>query len=584
MKMWEKISFRRKVFAGMVLVAGVPMLIGYLVMLQVFNITYQNKLKQEAETILNATAGSLDSAFLHIYDALQMLADSDMIKETLQSGETGDSEVYRQLYQATGEYGNYAHFSLYDAEGNKVLSVVENSYIKSELPLDWGLLYEAAGSPDVCVVRNARIYNGAHRVEYLRVAKAVLGDEGEILGYVIAVVNNGMFDDMLHGIVNENQGSIYAMDNFQEMVYCSSDSYDEDEMRIVRKSFLGQRGEIQESTKLYEGEDGKYFYYLHYAQESRLYLFYQQPIAILTTIKNSVVIIAVLSGMLGIGICICLSGSVSNIIYQPIKRMQDAIIEIQQGNFNAKIEVDSQDELGQLSESFNIMAAHLEENMQCLIMRERELNEAHIKMMQAQLNPHFLYNTLDTMKWLGKANEVPEIATLSAGLAKILRMSISAKTKVSLEQELEFAEAYVQIQKIRFADKFEYIVDVPEELNDCLVPKLILQPIIENSIIHGFAEKTHGIVMVQAMCIQGTEEEQLQIVVSDDGAGMSEQQLAKLNSKEQAKTAEKHSIGFYNVNEIIRLNYGEAYGLKAESCEGKGARIFITMPVRRGEE
>lgn len=560
------------------------MLVGYLVMLQVFNITYQNKLQQEAETILNATAGSLDSAFLHIYDALQILSDSEPVKEILQSGEMDNSEVYRQLYQATWEYGNYAHFSLYDANGSKVLSVVENSYIKDELPLDWGLLYEAAQTPDACVVRNARIYNGEHRVEYLRIAKAVLGEEEEILGYATAVVNNGMFDDMLHGIINENQGSIYALDDFQEMVYCSADSYDEDEMRTVRKNFLGQRDEIQESGKLYEGEDGKYFYYLHYAPESGLYLFYQQPIAILTHMKNSVVVITILSGMLGIGICVFLSGSVSNVIYQPIKRMQYAITEIQQGNFNAKIEVDSQDELGQLSESFNTMASHLEENMQCLIARERELNEAQIKMMQAQLNPHFLYNTLDTMKWLGKANEVPEIATLSAGLAKILRMSISAKMKVSLKQELEFADAYVQIQKIRFEDKFEYIVDVPEELNDCLVPKLILQPIIENSIIHGFAERNHGIVMVQAMCIKDAEEEQIQIVISDDGAGMSEQQLAKLNSSERVKTLEKHNIGFYNVNEIIRLNYGERYGLRAESGEENGTKVFMTMPVTRGEE
>lgn len=584
MKLWEKISFRRKVFAGMVLVAGIPTLVGYLVMLQVFNVTYQNKLKQEAETILNATVGSLDSAFLHIYDELQLLAASDIIKENLSSGETDNSEVYRQLYQATGEYGNYAHFSLYDAGGNKVLSVADNSYIKNKLPLDWGLLYEAAGTPEECVVRNARIYKGENRVEYLRIAKAVQGEEGEIQGYVIAVVNNGMFDDMLHGIVNENQGSIYAMDDFQEMVYCSLDSYDEDEMRLVRREFLGQRGEMQESTKLYEGEDGKYFYYLQYAKESRLYLFYQQPIAILTNIKNSVVIIAILSGMLGIGICICLSGSVSSIIYQPIKRMQTAITEIQQGNFNARIEVDCKDELGQLSESFNIMAAHLEENMQCLVLRERELNEAHVKMMQAQLNPHFLYNTLDTMKWLGKANEIPEIATLSAGLAKILRMSISAKTKVSLRQELEFAEAYVQIQKIRFEDKFEYIVDVSEEAKDCLVPKLILQPIIENSIIHGFAENTEGIVMVQAACVRELEEEQLQIIVSDNGAGMSEEQLMKLNSKEQVTERKERRIGFYNVNEIIRLNYGEVYGLKAESCEGKGTKVLMTMPVKRGEE
>lgn len=260
--------------------------------------------------------------------------------------------------------------------------------------------------------------------------------------------------------------------------------------------------------------------------------------------------------------------------------MQKAIAEIQNGNFEVRIKVESQDELGQLSKSFNMMTEHLEENMQCLLMRERELNETHIKMMQAQLNPHFLYNTLDTLKWLGKANEIPEIATLSAGLAKILRMSISATSKIRLEQELEFAEAYVQIQRIRFEDKFEYLVEAPEELNGCIVPKLILQPLIENAIIHGFAEKDHGVVIVEAKC----ENERLCIAVRDNGAGMTAEQLALLNSKKPTKNRGKHSIGFYNVNEIIRLNYGEAYGITAESEQGSGTTIFITLPVIRGEE
>ena len=580
MKKWEKLSFRRKIFAGMLFAAGIPMLIGYLVMLQIFNITYQKKLNQEANMILNATAGSLDSAFLHIYDALDLLAESEDVVEVLQTGKKDEPAVYRQLYQATSEYGSYAYFTIYDADGERLVSVSENSYIKKELPLDWGVLYEASRTPGTCIVRNARIYKGASRLEYLRVARSVSDKDGEVIGFVTAVINNDNVDHMLRGIVDENQGTIYAMDNFQEIVYCSQQTYDESELRGMRKKFTDESGRIQEKTKSYVSDDGNYFYYIQYAPKCSLYLFYEQPIAILNNIKNSVVTIAVMSGILGIIICIGLSGSLSSRIYQPVKKMQKAIAEIQDGNFEVRIKVESQDELGQLSESFNMMTEHLEENMQCLLMRERELNETHIKMMQAQLNPHFLYNTLDTLKWLGKANEIPEIATLSAGLAKILRMSISATSKIRLEQELEFAEAYVQIQRIRFEDKFEYLVEAPEELNDCIVPKLILQPLIENSIIHGFAEKDHGVVIVGAKC----ESERLCIVVRDNGAGMTAEQLARLNSKKPPKNRGKHSIGFYNVNEIIRLNYGEAYGLTAESEQGSGTTIFITLPVIRGEE
>lgn len=606
MKILKNYSFRKKIFAGMLLAAIVPMLIGYLVMLQVFQITYRNNLNQGAETVLNATAGSLDSAFSHIYEALQQLGEKETIKNNLKLEAGTDSAVYRELYSATSEYGEYAYFSIYDAQGYKVTSVVNNSYIRDKLPLDWGLLYEAERMPGECVVRNARIYEGEKRVEYLRIATAVCDESGKVIGYVVAVVDNGKFDHMLNGIVNGNEGVIYAMDNFHETVYCSADAYDDDELRLARQQLLEKEKAGEPLSCL--GTDKNYFYYMRYEESCRLYLFYRQPVAALGNMRSNVVTIAVLSGIVGIAICIFLSGYISSLIYQPIKRMQKAMSEIRKGNFQTKIVVDSQDELGQLSDSFNVMSEHLTENMERLLLRERELSEANIKMMQAQLNPHFLYNTLDTMKWLGKANQVPEVATLSAGLAKILRMSISAKSKIRLSQEIELVDAYVQIQKIRFADKFEFIVDLPEELADCLVPKLILQPIVENAILHGLAERENGTVLVLVSRVQGAPDTQetvtmpetahaseakLLIVVQDDGAGMPPEQLERLNDsageKERqsadggSKQSGKHSIGYFNVNEIIRLNYGEAYGLRAESESGVGTKISMLLPVRKEE-
>ena len=465
--------------------------------------------------------------------------------------------------------------------------MTENTYIKEKLPLDWSVLYEAGQNPGKVVVRNARLYEGEKRVEFLRAAMAVRSEKGEITGYIVATVNDGLFDNMKWGLVSEDQGVIYAMDSFQEMVYCSTDSYDEDEMRRIRREMLRDEAADSDSQNACVSADKKYFYYVDYEETSGLYLFYQQPVAALNQLKNRAFTIAVMSAALGLIICIFLSKSVSSFIYQPIKRMQDAIAEIRQGNFKARIKVDSQDELGQLSESFNMMAEHLTDNMERLLARERELSEVQIKMMQAQLNPHFLYNTLDTMKWLGKANQIPEIATISADLAKILRMSISASPEVPLAKEVELAEAYVQIQEIRFADKFEFIVDLPDELAALLVPKQILQPIIENAIIHGLEGRENGRVMVQA---RQTGEEILKIQIRDDGVGMSREQVWKLNhceedtSEQHRMGEERHSIGYYNVNEIIRLNYGDGYGLYAESEEGAGTCIYMTLPVRKGEK
>ena len=584
-------SFRKKIFFSMLLAAAVPMLTGYLVMLQVFNFTYRNNLNQEAETILSVTAGALDSAFSHIYEAVGQLGRNEAVRNNLKTGAGTDAKVYRELYAVSSEYGDYAAFSIYDAWGQKVTSVVNNVYIRDELPLDWGLLYEAFGKPGECVVRNARIYQGEKRIEYLRVGTTVCDETGAIIGYVVATVQNHNFDNMLKGINGESQGEIYAMDDFHEMVYCSADSYDEAKFRLIRKKLLEQEKNDEQMACL--SVDNKYFYYMHYGENCGLYLFYRQPIAVLSKMKNRIITIAILSGLLGLAICVSLSGYLSSLVYRPIKRMQAAMSEIRKGNFQAKIQVETQDELGQLSDSFNLMSEHLTENMNFLVLRERELSEAHIKMMQAQLNPHFLYNTLDTMKWLGKVNEVPEVATLATGLAKILRMSISARTKIRLSEEMELVDAYMEIQKIRFEDRYEFIMDVPEELLDCAVPKLILQPIVENSIKHGFAGRETGTVMVQAFEVEGEKERELRMIVQDDGVGMPPERVEWLNTQSREENliyenksgeqSEKKNIGYFNVNAIIRLNYGDAYGLRAESEQGVGTKIYITMPIRKGE-
>ena len=142
-------------------------------------------------------------------------------------------------------------------------------------------------------------------------------------------------------------------------------------------------------------------------------------------------------------------------------------------------------------------------------------------------------------------------------------------------------EAYTEIQKIRFADKFELIVDIPEELEECMLPKLTLQPIVENAIIHGLAECETGTVLVQATEVNG---DTLQILVQDDGTGMTKEEVRRLNETGQTseeKPSGHESIGYNNVDAIIRLHYGEPYGLHVESEKGVGTKVYLTIPLSR---
>lgn len=563
-------SVRKKIFTGSLLIAIVPMVIGYLLMLHVFNLTFRDNLQEEADVLMTSSTEAVVKGFSDIYDAVGQLSRNATVKEGLEQDDSdSDAKVYRELYSVTGKYGKYANYAIYDAEGNLETSIVKNRYIKEKLPLDWGVLYEVgAGSADH-VTRNARIYDGTQREEYLRVAAAVRDDQGNITGYIVAAILKEHFADMLTGIGKEKQGILYLIDDFQETVYCSEKKYDEDELRSMRK-LLEESGESELT-----GID--YTCYMTYIEDCNLYLYYRQPTAAMNLMRHSIFIIALFSSLLTLLLCLILSKYFSSYFYRPIQKMQGALREIQEGHFDAHIEVEDTDEFGQLSDSFNVMSEHLTDNMEKLLLRERDLNEANIKMMQAQLNPHFLYNTLDTMKWLGKANDVPEVATLSSGMAQILRMSISAGQFITLAEEMNLLEAYVEIQKIRFEDKFEFIVDLPDGLTDCEVPKLILQPLVENSIIHGFDGREKGIIIVQAV----QEDGELLITVQDDGIGINDEMLCKLNENIKLESNDHGNIGFYNVNAIIKLNYGETYGMHVTLREEGGTIISVKIPIRR---
>lgn len=571
MKRLKKRSFLTKIFKGMIVTSIIPMLAGYLILVQVWNITYRSYLNREAENTLALAEESLGEAFSDIYKAIGRLSEDREVRLFLTGeGENLTESLYRKFYAAAGECSNYASFSLYDCEGMRKLTVADNKFISRKLSLNWNILYRANRNPGEYVVCNARLYEGEKREGYLRVGRTVLDASGAVQGYVIATIVESNFDQMLKGLGKDKEGVIYMMDDFREVVYFSGDSYSEEVMRAAKVLFK------MEEPRVSMEKDS--FYYLDYNDAYHLYIMYRQPTAFLNRMKNYVWGIAALSGAFMILACLFLSYYASRLIYKPIQKMQLAIGEIKQGNYETHIEVSGDDELGQLSESFNVMSQHLLENTERLIQRERELSDSNIKMMQAQLNPHFLYNTLDTMKWMAKENDLPELVSMSSNLAQILRMSISAKPIIALSQEIALVEAYTEIQKIRFEDKFELIVDIAEELESCMVPKLILQPIVENAIIHGLAEYEAGTVLVQAFALEG---ETLQIIVQDDGAGMTKEELERLNKPAQAEERihGHDSIGYKNVDAIIRLHYGERYGLHAESEKGVGTKVYLTLPM-----
>ena len=235
-----------------------------------------------------------------------------------------------------------------------------------------------------------------------------------------------------------------------------------------------------------------------------------------------------------------------------------------------------QDEMGRLAASFDRMTQEYQQNLARSVQRERELNETRLRMLQSQLNPHFLYNTLDCMKWLGVTHGVAQIATLATDLAALLRAGISGSEHITLEDELELIQRYLDIQEIRFGDRFVCEIDVDERFQHCLIPKLVLQPLVENAIIHGVADSDEGFIKLWAE----QQGEDLLLMVSDNGGGIPEVILRRLNSHQAIPGGH---LGLNNVDRIVRLSYGEQYGLTARVTE-QGSLVCLRLPIQRGEE
>ena len=225
------------------------------------------------------------------------------------------------------------------------------------------------------------------------------------------------------------------------------------------------------------------------------------------------------------------------------------------------------------------MVQQLKAMMEQLVQGQRELDETQLRMMQAQLNPHFLCNSLDTMKWMGKIHNLPEVAEISTDLADILRMCISPEEFVPLSDELELLHRYAAIQRIRFPGKFECVIDVPPDLLDCIIPKLMLQPLVENAILHGLDSREDGRIRIYAEQIPM---DRIRITVTDNGCGISEEVLEAFRKKGGLEKGGR--LGLYNVNVILRKYYGEDYGLQLCNLPEGGASVSAVLPIARKEE
>ena len=267
---------------------------------------------------------------------------------------------------------------------------------------------------------------------------------------------------------------------------------------------------------------------------------------------------------------------------RPIKRLSRAMSQVQEGDFTVRVPNKRKDEIGELTDSFNYMVDKINTLIRQVYQEQIAQKNAEVQALQAQINPHFLYNTLDSVNWMLIDREEYDISDIIISLGSLMRYSIEDENAlVPLYREVEYVISYLKIQKNRLEDKLEYEVEVDDTIREEKVPKLILQPVVENAITHGIEpRREQGKVSILIRDAGG----EMQITVTDNGIGMTREQLEHLQEEVPDLEKEGHTgIGIRNVDRRIRLHYGEQYRIRIESQVGNGTVISLRIPKESRE-
>lgn len=276
---------------------------------------------------------------------------------------------------------------------------------------------------------------------------------------------------------------------------------------------------------------------------------------------------------------IFLSYTIPLSITKPITQLSEVTNQVARGNLSVRAEVKTGAEASMLSDSLNAMIDKINELLEQVTTEQIRLRKAEFELLQAQINPHFLYNTLDAIIWLAEAGDQKKVVHMVGSLSEFFRTSLNqGKDIINIKEEIKHVRSYLEIQQVRYQDLLSYEICVPESLDYYLIPKITIQPLVENALYHGIKNK-RGLGKIEISGILEGEDFILQI--KDNGIGIKEDRLTKVKNQILHKVPnEGDSYGLYNVNERIRLNFGEAYGLSIESIYGEGTIVQVKLPCR----
>lgn len=269
---------------------------------------------------------------------------------------------------------------------------------------------------------------------------------------------------------------------------------------------------------------------------------------------------------------------ISRSITKPIKYLSMVTQKVSSGDLSVRANLDAGAEVGVLSDSLDVMIERINKLLVQVKEEQMILRKTELELLQSQINPHFLYNTLDTIVWLAEAGDQQKVVKMVESLSAFFRTTLNqGKDSVMIRDEIKHVNSYLEIQSVRYQDILEYSIDIPEELNEYEIPKITLQPLVENALYHGIKNK-RGLGHIS---VTGEKKDDcILLYIEDNGIGITEDRLKQIRDKiDNTGYKDDEVFGLHNVSERIRLKYGNKYGIRIESTYGEGTKVSVVLPL-----
>ncbi|WP_455649697.1 cache domain-containing sensor histidine kinase [Enterocloster citroniae] len=591
---FNNMKIGKKIMLAFVMASIVPILaiqfIGYRM--------NSNSLKRKIDTLMVDNLTQLSERVdltMDIYTNLvyQIYVDDKIIENVniLMEREAGEREVafhtiYNRLQQAEKSVKGVRCISVICSNGQSVTYDAGTGSSIENLWDDYGDLREIApyrdvqGQPGMLVTPTTR-YKGYDGDEYyFHISKCMYDynnlDKG-VIATIVMSVDESVLRDICAVAIAEDEAEYninFITDRTGFVISYPNPFYTGINMnpKLSVQEFVSVTGLLKgqnTAVNTYVNEHRGWVYYNVYNKDYMM-----------RDIRNNQIMFIVISltAILFSSVLICY---IVRRIGSSVALITDGIDQVKEGNLNVSVALESRDELGQIASNFNDMTGKVRNLVAEVSQAKDQQKNAEIRALEAQINPHFLYNTLDSINWMAIEKEEYEISRMLRNLGVILRYSVNQSNQMaSVSEVADWLEKYVSLQQMRFNQSFRFSLNVTEEARKVMIYKLLLQPFVENAIIHGFKGTEKGGVLRVDLFLSETGE-RLNIIIEDNGKGMSREMAESFNVREQAVKDEGGSIGLHNAFARMDMYYGKEAVWNVNSIEGMGTVVTLTLPVNR---